>query len=122
MMIIFLGVWLLGWSLAMLLRLLAAPTITPTMPLARPKQRHAGPSWPLGLEDDPRQWPPPPVRGDWTELDERQLIRLLTDAASMTQPAGDPPPPSSASRPDQHRRGYQPGPVEAPEGTSRPTA
>jgi hypothetical protein len=33
----------------------------------------------LGLEDDPDQWRA--VRGAWTELDECQLIRLLTDSA-----------------------------------------
>jgi hypothetical protein len=32
-----------------------------------------------GLEDDPLPWPvTPPL---WTTLDERQLIRLLTDSA-----------------------------------------
>jgi hypothetical protein len=33
----------------------------------------------LGIEDDPDQWHA--ARGAWTTLDERQLIRLLTDSA-----------------------------------------
>ena len=33
----------------------------------------------VGLEDDPAYWPAD--RGAWTAVDERQLIRLLTDSA-----------------------------------------
>ena len=33
----------------------------------------------IGLEDDPDQWRA--ARGAWTALDERQLVRLLTDSA-----------------------------------------
>ena len=35
----------------------------------------------IGLEDDPNQW------RAWTALDERQLIRLLTDSAPRHRPA-----------------------------------
>jgi hypothetical protein len=35
----------------------------------------------IGLEDDPDQW------HAWTALDERQLIRLLTDSAPRHRPA-----------------------------------
>ena len=44
--------------------------------------RHAvGATTALGLEDDPDQWQA------WTALDERQLIRLLTDSAPRDRPA-----------------------------------
>ena len=58
---------LIGWSPVMLLR---RAFRTPA----------AGPA--AGVEDDPAQWPPAVVRGDCTALDERQLIRLLTDPSS----------------------------------------
>ena len=35
----------------------------------------------VGLEDDPEQW------HAWTALDERQLVRLLTDSAPVNRPA-----------------------------------
>ncbi|MCV7177594.1 hypothetical protein [Mycolicibacterium sphagni] len=35
----------------------------------------------VGLEDDPDQWLA------WTALDERQLVRLLTDSAQVNRPA-----------------------------------
>jgi len=35
----------------------------------------------VGLEDDPEQW------HAWTALDERQLVRLLTDSAPRHRPA-----------------------------------
>ena len=48
-------------------------------PLAAPEQRATRAAGVLGLEDDPDQWRA--ARGAWTALDERQLIRLLTDSA-----------------------------------------
>ncbi len=88
----FLSVWLVSWGLARLLRRVTTPPPTATTPYTPLKQHHALTSRPLGLEDDPTHWPPAPVRGDWTALDERQLIRLLTDSATMTPPAaGDIP-------------------------------
>jgi hypothetical protein len=77
-MIIFLYIWLVGWSLAMLLRRAAR-----TAPDARDapfKQRTSRDSALAGPEDGPAGWPATAVRGDWAELDERQLIRLLTES------------------------------------------
>ncbi|MEO7060236.1 MAG: hypothetical protein ABI083_10980 [Lapillicoccus sp.] len=91
MMIVLLSFWLVGWCLARLVLRVAPPATTPTLRYAPLKQRRAGPSRPLGLEDDPRRWPPPPVRGEWTALDERQLTRLLTDSAAIPPPVGDSP-------------------------------
>ena len=48
-------------------------------PGAAPEQRATRVAGTLGLEDDPDQWRA--ARGAWTALDERQLIRLLTDSA-----------------------------------------
>jgi hypothetical protein len=50
-----------------------------TMPAAVPEQHATRTAGVLGLEDDPDQWRA--ARGAWTALDERQLIRLLTDSA-----------------------------------------
>ena len=50
-----------------------------TTPVAAPQQRATRAAGVLGLEDDPDQWRA--ARGAWTALDERQLIRLLTDSA-----------------------------------------
>jgi len=50
-----------------------------TTPVAVPEQHATRASGVLGLEDDPDQWRV--ARGAWTALDERQLIRLLTDSA-----------------------------------------
>lgn len=91
MIIVLLSVWLVSWGFAVLVRRVAAPSTTPATPFAPLMQRHPGTSPPLGLEDDPTRWPPPPVRGDWTELDERQLIRLLTDSALLPPPTDDSP-------------------------------
>ena len=92
MIIVLLSVLLVSYSLALLLRHVAAPppapTTTPFAPLTQPLP---GASRTRGLEDDPTRWPPSPVRGDWTALDDRQLIRLLTDSASTTPPAADSP-------------------------------
>jgi hypothetical protein len=82
-MIIFLCTWLVGWSLAMLLRRAARTTpLAPLAPVAPVDQRTPRDSAPAGPEDDPAGWPATAVRGDWTELDERQLIRLLTESTS----------------------------------------
>ena len=48
-------------------------------PVAAPEQHATRAAGVLGLEDDPDQWRA--ARGAWTALDERQLIRLLTDSA-----------------------------------------
>ena len=48
-------------------------------PVGAPKQRATRAAGVLGLEDDPDQWRA--VRGAWSALDERQLIRLLTESA-----------------------------------------
>jgi hypothetical protein len=50
-----------------------------TTPVAAPDQRVTRADAVLGLQDDPDQWRA--ARGSWTTLDERQLIRLLTDSA-----------------------------------------
>jgi hypothetical protein len=47
--------------------------------VASSDQRAAPVSLPAGPEDDPVWWPA--ARGGWSALDERQLIRLLTDSA-----------------------------------------
>lgn len=80
--------WLVGWGLGMLLRRAVART-TPDAPVKRRRDRVV---LSTGLEDDPTQWPPAAVRGEWTELDERQLTRLLTDSASGIH---QPKPPSA---------------------------
>ena len=65
---------LLGWSHWMMRRA-ARPTPVTT------SDQHATPIvLATGLEDDPDQWRA--ARGAWTALDERQLIRLLTDSAT----------------------------------------
>jgi hypothetical protein len=86
MIITFLCTWLVGWSLATLLRRAARTTplepLAPVAPVAPVDQRTPRDSAPAGPEDDPAGWPSAAVRGDWTELDERQLIRLLTESTS----------------------------------------
>jgi hypothetical protein len=49
-----------------------------TVPVPAPQQRASRATAVLGLEDDPDQWR---AAGAWTALDDRQLIRLLTDSA-----------------------------------------
>ena len=49
------------------------------MPVAAPAQRGPRAAAVRGIEDDPDQWRA--ARDSWTALDERQLIRLLTDSA-----------------------------------------
>ncbi len=79
MIVVLVCIWLVGWSLAPLLRCAAAGTAHSAAAAA---QRSSGVSLPAGVEDDPIRWPAAAGRSDWTELDERQLIRLLTDSAS----------------------------------------
>jgi hypothetical protein len=50
-----------------------------TTQVAAPEQHATRAAGVFGLEDDPDQWRA--ARGAWTALDERQLIRLLTDSA-----------------------------------------
>jgi len=50
-----------------------------TTPVAGPEQHATRAARVLGIEDDPDQWRA--ARGVWSALDERQLIRLLTDSA-----------------------------------------
>jgi hypothetical protein len=50
-----------------------------TTRVAAPEQHATHVTGVLGLEDDPDQWRA--ARGAWTPLDERQLVRLLTDSA-----------------------------------------
>ena len=68
---------LVGWSCWVMYCALRSAQVK--MPRAARGQRatHAGAV--LGLEDDPAQWLA--ARGSWTALDERQLVRLLTDSA-----------------------------------------
>ena len=49
--------------------------------MTAPGQRASRAAGVLGLEDDPDQW------CAWTALDERQLIRLLTDSAPRNRAA-----------------------------------
>ncbi len=63
----------IGWSFWVMYRAVRSTHVK--MPVA--SESHAGAV--LGLEDDPAQWLA--ACGSWTEMDERQLIRLLTDSA-----------------------------------------
>ena len=56
-----------------------APPRRRPLAIAVPDQRAPRAAAVLGLEDDPDQWRA--TGGSWTALDERQLIRLLTDSA-----------------------------------------
>jgi hypothetical protein len=66
-----------GWGFWLMYRDVPHPRVTTTV--AVPEQRAARAAAVLGLEDDPDQWRA--ARGSWTALDERQLIRLLTESA-----------------------------------------
>ncbi len=66
-----------GWGFWLMYRDVRYPRVT--TPVAVPEQRATRAAAVLGLEDDPDQWRA--ARGCWTALDERQLIRLLTDSA-----------------------------------------
>ena len=79
MTIIFFCTCLLGWCLGLLLHRTAAATPAASVVGSEPRSGRARLT--RGVEDDPVRWPPQVVRGDWTELDDRQLIRLLTDSA-----------------------------------------
>ena len=67
----------IGWSCWVMYRAVRSPQVK--TPVAAPGQRATRAAAVLGLEDDPEQWRA--ARGSWTALDERQLIRLLTDSA-----------------------------------------
>jgi hypothetical protein len=67
----------IGWSCWVMYRAVRSPQLT--TPVAAPGQRGPRADPVHGLEDDPDQWRA--ARGAWTALDERQLIRLLTDSA-----------------------------------------
>ena len=67
---------LIGWGYWLIYRDFSPQVTTP---VAAPDQRATRAAAVLGLEDDPDQWRA--ARGSWTALDERQLIRLLTDSA-----------------------------------------
>ncbi len=67
---------LIGWGYWLMYRDVRSPPVTTTV--AAPAQRATRAAAVLGLEDDPEQWRA--ARG-WTALDERQLVRLLTDCA-----------------------------------------
>lgn len=80
MITILLCSWLVGWSIAVLL---IKPVGTSLLPRRTSLDRPIAVVLPpAGPEDDPARWPPVVVRTDWTELDERQLIRLLTNPTS----------------------------------------
>jgi hypothetical protein len=67
---------LTGWSCWLMHHAGRSAQATPTTK-ATPRAPHRALA--SGLEDDPVQWPG--ARGSWTALDERQLVRLLTNAA-----------------------------------------
>jgi hypothetical protein len=69
---------IIGWRYWLMHRAaVRSPQVT--TPVAAPDQGATRAAAVLGLEDDPEQWRA--ARGCWTALDERQLIRLLTDCA-----------------------------------------
>jgi hypothetical protein len=80
-----------GWSYWLMDCLMqrAARSARGTTPPGAPAPQISRTTTALGLEDDPDQWQA--TRGAWTALDERQLIRLLTDAAPINRPATHPP-------------------------------
>lgn len=80
MIMIFLCTWLVGWSLAVLLRQPAGTALRARLTSLDQCTARVSPA--TGPEDDPVRWPAAVVHSDWTELDERQLIRLLTNPTS----------------------------------------
>lgn len=68
---------LIGWGYWLMHRDVRSAPVT--MTVAAPGQRATRAASVLGREDDPDQWRA--ARGCWTALDERQLVRLLTDCA-----------------------------------------
>jgi hypothetical protein len=80
MIIVLVCTCLLVWTLAVVRRRAAArPTLT--QPVATAKRR-TDRVLSTGPEDELSRMPAAAVRDEWTELDDRQLIRLLTDSAS----------------------------------------
>ena len=78
-MIATLMLWsLAGWSYWVMYRAVRSPQVP--APVAAPDQRGPRAAAARGPEDDPDQWRA--ARGSWSALDERQLVRLLTDSAS----------------------------------------
>jgi hypothetical protein len=74
---------LMWWGHWLMLRVARPPQAgTPAAALTREATRTASA---LGLEDDPDQWPA--IHGAWTGLDERQLLRLLTDSSPVDRPS-----------------------------------
>jgi hypothetical protein len=71
---------LIGWSYWVMHRALRYHQSTTPVPAQ--DQRPTRAAAVLGLEDDPDQWRA--ARGSWTALDERQLIRLLTESRHDT--------------------------------------
>lgn len=68
-----------GWICWLMYHATRSPQVR--TPLAAPPRRTTSKATVLGLEDDPEQW------HAWTALDERQLIRLLTDSAPSNRQA-----------------------------------
>jgi hypothetical protein len=94
-MIAVLMLWsLIGWGYWLMYR--AARSAQVRTPAAAPQQRATRAARVLGLEDDPDQWRA--VRGAWTALDDRQLIRLLTDSAPRHRQATNSIDEASATR------------------------
>jgi len=89
-MIVVLMVWsLIGWGYWLMCRYVRSTQAT--TPVAAPDRPATRAAAVRGLEDDPDQWRA--ARGAWTALDERQLIRLLTDSTHDT----DEPPTQSTN-------------------------
>jgi hypothetical protein len=80
-MIATLMLWsLIGWSYWVMFRFVRSMRSAEVkMPVAGSGRRATRAAAVLGLGDDPAQWLA--AHGSWTALDERQLIRLLTDSA-----------------------------------------
>ncbi len=68
---------LIGWGYWLMYRGVRSPRVTTTVAAA--DQRATRAAAVLGPEDDPDQ--SRAAGGCWTALDERQLVRLLTDSA-----------------------------------------
>ncbi len=66
-----------GWSFWVMYRAVRSAQVK--MVVAAPGQPATHAAAVLGLEDDPAQWLA--AHGSWTALDERQMVRLLTDYA-----------------------------------------
>jgi hypothetical protein len=76
-----------GWGFWLMHRAVRSSQVR--TPVAAPDQPATRAAAVLGLEDDPDQWRA--ARGSWTALDDRQLIRLLTDSHHETD---EPTPPT----------------------------